>query len=298
LSKSSAGNGRARLGAHMSVDGGLHRAVERAERVGATALQIFVKSARQWRARRPGADQVRAFRERCEAAGLTPYTLAHAGYLINPAAPSPAVRERSVAALRDELARCDELGIPYLVLHPGSHVGAGEERGLQRAARALDRALDRRLAPRGRTTLLLEITAGQGSNLGHRFEHFAVLLEAMERSDRVGICFDTCHAVAAGYAFDDDATFGSTFDALDRSVGLGRLKAFHLNDSKFGLGSRRDRHEHIGRGAVGLGGFSRILNDPRLHGLPMVLETPKGPDLADDRRNLARLRRLLPAERR
>jgi len=278
----------------MSVDGGLHRAVERAEQVDATALQIFVKSSRQWKTRRHSRDEIHAFRARCDAAGLTPFTLAHASYLINPAAAAPAVRERSVAALRDELERCGELGIPFLVLHPGSHVGAGEDRGLARAARALDRALDRS----GPTMLLLEITAGQGSNLGHRFEQLAALLEQLDGAERVGVCFDTCHALAAGYAFDQPSSFDTTFAELDRLIGLERLKAFHLNDSKYPLGSRRDRHEHIGQGAVGLEGFRLILNDPRLRHLPMVLETPKGADLADDRRNLAALRALLPRTRR
>jgi deoxyribonuclease-4 len=203
-----------------------------------------------------------------------------------------------VASLRDELRRCAVLGLPYLVVHPGSHVGSGEQTGLRRVVRALDRSLVARDGREEPVSLLLETTAGQGSNLGHRFEQLAWILDRAGASERLGICFDTCHALAAGYRFGDRRSFGDTFDALDRAIGLGRLKALHLNDSKHGAGSRRDRHEHIGRGRIGLEGFRLILNDPRLRDLPMVLETPKGEDLEEDRENLATLRSLIPRARR
>ena len=272
----------------MSISGGLARAIERAAAVEATALQVFVKSARQWAAPPLETEDVEAFRDGLRRQGLERYTLAHSAYLINLASPDDAVRERSIEALAVELGRCDRLGIPYLVLHPGSHVGSGEETGLRRVAQALDRLLSRS----GEVTVLLENTAGQGSNLGHRFEHLGTILDSAESSDRLGVCFDTCHALAAGYELAGAASYERTFAELDRTIGLERLRAFHLNDSKFGPGSRRDRHEHIGEGQVGLDGFRRLVNDGRFREIPMVLETPKGEDLAEDRRNLSVLRSL------
>lgn len=278
----------------MSIAGGLYRAVERAQAVDATALQVFVKSARQWAAAPPDPADARAFRRAAEAGGLAACTMAHASYLLNLASPDDALWQRSIDALVDELGRCETYGIPNLVLHPGSHGGAGEEAGLLRVVAALDAALAGRAGPR----ILLETTAGQGRCLGHRFEQLAFVLDRVRSPERVGVCFDTCHALAAGYAMSDARSYRRTFDELDRTVGIGRLHGFHLNDSKHPLGSGKDRHEHIGRGAVGLESFRRILNDPRFHGLPMVLETPKGEDLAEDRENLAVLRGLLPATRR
>jgi deoxyribonuclease-4 len=286
----------------MSISGGLHRAVDRAEAVRATALQVFVKSARQWTAKPLQVEEIDRFREALERGGLAPYTLAHASYLINIASADETLWRRSVAALRDELERCAALGIPFLVLHPGSHVGAGEEAGLRRAVRGVDQALGgrgrRRAAVRSSVTLLLENTAGQGTNLGHRFEHLGRILEQARWARCLGVCFDTCHALAAGYDLRDARSFRQTMHALDRAVGIERLRAFHLNDSKHALGSRRDRHEHIGRGDLGLDAFRHLLNDRRFADLPMVLETPKGEDLAEDRRNLRRLRSLVPEGRR
>jgi deoxyribonuclease-4 len=283
-----------RLGAHLSIRGGLHRAVERAAELRATALQLFVKSARQWSAPRLGRAEVALFRERLGASGLADATLAHASYLINLAAPDPATWRRSIHALADELERCDRLGIRYLVVHPGSHVGSGETRGLERVVEALGRL------PRGtpgaagtrRAALLLETTAGQGSNLGYRFEQLGRILRRARAPRRLGVCFDTCHALAAGYEFREPRAYRRTFREFDAAVGLRRLAAFHLNDSVGALGSRKDRHAHIGGGELGLEAFRMILHDRRFAGLPMVLETPKGEDSADDRRNLARLRRL------
>jgi len=283
-----------RLGAHMSISGGLYRAVERAVEVEATALQVFVKSSRQWAAKPLEPSEIDAFREAISDRGLGPYTLAHATYLINLASPDDTLWGRSIEAFRFEVDRCAALGIPYLVFHPGSHVGSGEQAGLARVARALSRAA----AASSEVMPLLEVTAGQGTNLGHRFEHIAWVIEHAAVGDRLGVCFDTCHALAAGYEFRDAHSFRETFAAFESTIGLNRLKAFHLNDSKFGLGSRRDRHEHIGKGEVGLDAFRLILDDRRFRDLPMVLETPKGEDLAEDRENLTLLRSLIPARRR
>jgi len=288
----------------MSIGGGLHRAIERARSVDATALQVFVKSTRQWQARAVESSEAELFRETARTSGLGPHTLAHASYLINLAAPDEALRKRSVEALRDEVERCELLGIPYLVLHPGSHVGSGEEVGLERIVHGLDRVLtgSRRTRVRtssGRSTrVLLETTAGSGATLGHRFEQLAHVLDRARCGDRLGVCFDTCHVLAAGYEFRDRRSYRRTFSELDRTVGISRLLAFHLNDSKHPLGSRKDRHEHIGRGEVGLEAFRLILNDRRFRALPMVLETPKGADLAEDRENMTVLRQMLPASRR
>jgi len=281
-----------RLGAHMSIAGGMPAAVERAAAIEAGALQVFVKSSNQWAAR-PFADgEVGAFRTAASDAGLTAYTLAHASYLINLASPDPVLWEKSVTAFVVELGRCGELGIPWLVVHPGSHVGTGASAGIARVAAALDRALVD--TARHGAGVLLEITAGQGSTLGARFEELGEMLRLTRHAERTGICFDTCHALAAGYEFRTEPAYAAMMSALDRAVGLDRLRGFHLNDSKGDLGSRKDRHEHIGKGHVGLEAFRFILNDRRFRDLPMVLETEKGDGLAEDRVNLAALRSVLP----
>jgi deoxyribonuclease-4 len=281
----------------MSIAGGFVRAIDRAKDVDARALQLFVKSARRWAGKAICREEAFEFRERLDESGLRPFTLAHSSYLINLASPSRDLRERSILALRDELERCELLGVPYLVLHPGSHMGAGEGRGLERIARALDRLLapvrSKSGPPALGVTVLLEVTAGQGTNLGNRFEHLARIFERTRSESRLGICFDTCHAFAAGYDMRDATSYTETFLALDRAVGLDRLLAFHLNDSSGGLGSRVDRHAHIGDGAMGVEPFRLLLDDRRFRDLPMVLETPKGPDLEEDRRNLSTLLSLI-----
>jgi deoxyribonuclease-4 len=274
----------------MSIAGGIPRAVDRARSVEATALQVFVKSSNQWAAR-PFADGESAeFRAACRGAGLERHTLAHSSYLINLASPKEDLWARSCEAFRVELARCAELGIPHLVIHPGAHTGSGEEAGLERIASALDRVLTRDCA--GGVSVLLETTAGTGTNLGCTFEQLAWILDNARCTERLGVCFDTCHALAAGYEFRDAASYRRTFREFDGTVGLERLRAFHLNDSRTDLGSRRDRHAHIGEGCLGTEPFRLLLNDGRFRKLPMVLETPKGEDLAEDRRNLATLRSL------
>jgi deoxyribonuclease-4 len=279
-----------RLGAHMSIAGGLPQAIARARAVEATALQVFVKSSNQWAARPFAPGEVEAYREASREAGLDRHTLAHASYLINLASPDDALWEKSIAAFRIELDRCDALGIPWLVVHPGAHVGSGVASGIARLAEGLHRALPATGQGAG---VLLETTAGQGSTLGASFEELGEILKAANDPERVGVCFDTCHVLAAGYEFRSAATYRETLTALDRAVGLDRLRGIHLNDSKGDLGCRRDRHEHIGKGKVGLEAFRLILTDPRLQDVPMVLETEKGDDLEEDRVNLRVLRSVL-----
>jgi deoxyribonuclease-4 len=288
-----------RLGAHLSISGGLPRAVDRAVASRCEALQIFTKSAGQWRARVIPEDEIVLFRRRVADTGIHP-VIAHNSYLINIAAAAPALREQSLAALLEEYDRADALGLQGLVMHPGSFTTGTEAEGLRLIASGL-RAL---LRTRRRATplILLEHTAGQGTNLGHRFEHLAEIIEGLDGSPRVGVCLDTCHLLTAGYDICSEEGYVQTFREFDRLVGLDRLKAFHLNDSKRPCGSRVDRHEHIGKGCLGLEPFRRILTDPRFTGLPMLLETPKldtpesrrRSDLDPwDARNLRTLRRLM-----
>jgi deoxyribonuclease-4 len=284
-------SGDVRLGSHMSIAGGLDKAPLRGKQVGCDTIQVFTKSNRQWRAKRISDQEVEAFKANLAATGIGP-VVAHDCYLVNLAAPRRAVWKKSVAAFRVELERAERLGIPYLVTHPGSHAGAGEAEGLRRVTEALNALLA--ALPGAGVRILLETTAGQGSSLGHRFEELAAILAGVEQADRVGICLDTCHVFAAGYDIRTPDGYRKTVEDLDSCLGLRRLQAIHLNDSKGGLGSRVDRHEHIGEGRLGLAPFRRLLNDPALRGIPMILETPKDDDfVAADRRNLARLRRLL-----
>lgn len=283
------------LGAHVSIAGGLPRAVDRAIATGCESLQVFTKSVGQWRARPLGRDEIREFR-RCREGSPVRAAVAHASYLINLASADPALSARSYAALLDEYDRVEALGLDGLVLHPGAHTTSAPADGLRRIGLSLARLLKARRQTRAR--LLIEHTAGQGSSLGHRFDQLAAVLEGTDRSPRIGVCLDTCHLLAAGYDIRTPAGWARTFADLDACVGLDRVKVFHLNDSKRECGSRIDRHEHIGRGHVGLAAFACLVNDPRFADLPMILETPKGRPLrsgADglDRRNLRTLRALL-----
>ena len=261
-----------RLGAHLSISGGLPRAVDRAEASGCAALQIFTKSAGQWRARELPAEEIALFKRRVRQTGIRP-VVAHNSYLINLAAAEPALRDRSVQALCDELDRAEALGLDGLVMHPGSYTSGTEEAGLRLIAEGLAQIFDAR--PDAKTRVLLEHTAGQGTNLGHRFEHLAEIIERLNGSRRVGVCLDTCHLIAAGYDIRSQEGYDETFRQFGRVVGFSRLKVFHFNDSKKPCGSRVDRHEHIGKGCLGLAPFRWILNDPRFARLPMLLETPK-----------------------
>jgi len=274
----------------MSSAGGVHLALERGEALRCEAIQLFVRPNNRWQARPFPEGEVEAFREG-SARGKVQATLAHGCYLVNLASPDPALRKRSMGVTREELERCSELGIPQLVIHPGSHMEAGEKAGIRRIARALDMIRESAEAPS--VTLLLETTAGQGTSIGCRFEHLRDILAAVKDASRLGICLDTCHLFASGWDVRTEEGYGEMREALDEMVGLERVGAVHVNDSKRECGSRVDRHQHIGEGEIGREGFRWFLNDPALGGLPFVLETPKGDDDRADRRNLGRLRRLI-----
>ena len=286
-----------RIGAHMSVAGGISNAVERAVLHGCEALQIFSKNARQLRGKPLDPVDVRTFRRRIDETGITP-VVSHASYLINLATASPALREPTLAALVDELDRAEMLGLLGVVIHPGVCTSGTEGDALRAIADAVRFAFKAR--PRRRTMILLEHTAGQGRTLGHRFEHLSAIIEHLNGSARVGVCLDTCHLIASGYDIASDAGYRDTFDAFDRLVGLDRLRVFHANDSKRPCGSRVDRHEHIGKGCLGLEPFRRLLHDPRFSHLPILIETEKAGDTKpntivvdrNDMRNLKTLRAL------
>jgi len=280
------------LGAHESVAGGLDKAFARIRKVGGESLQIFTRNQRQWQAAPVSDQEQEAFARAWRESGDMPVA-AHASYLINLASGKREQAARSVRALADELIRCRRLGIDCLVIHPGSHGGDGVGIGIRRVAVALDQALETAGDDGAGVRILLETTAGQGSGLGAEFAELGAMIGLSAYPHRLGICVDTCHVFAAGYDLRTPEGYRDTMEELEQAVGLERVGWFHLNDSKTGLGSRVDRHEHIGRGAIGLEGFRLLLNDPRLAGQAMTLETPKGKDLAEDRRNLRVLRGLL-----
>jgi deoxyribonuclease-4 len=279
-----------KFGAHMSISGGLHKAFARGETAGCNTVQIFSKNQQQWRAKPLTEPEVGLFKAEQQRCGFEPL-IVHDSYLINLASPNDELWAKSIAAFGEELERCALLGIPYIVTHPGAHTGSGEEAGLLREAVAFNQLFDAGIG--AGVTVLLETTAGQGSTLGYRFEQLARLMELITRTERLGVCVDTCHILAAGYDIRTPETYAATFDEFDRLVGIEHIKAFHLNDSQKDLGSRVDRHAHIGEGCIGLDGFRCLVNDARFADLPMILETPKGEDLAEDIVNLEKLRSLI-----
>jgi deoxyribonuclease IV len=287
-----------RIGAHMSVAGGISKAVDRAEAHGCEALQIFTKNGNRWQGKPLDPDDVKRFRARIEETAIRP-VVSHASYLINLATSFDALRRQSIDAFIDELDRAEVLGLLGVVVHPGTCTAGSEEEGLRLIAAAIGEALAARAG--GSTLVLLEHTAGQGRTLGYRFEHLAAIIGHLNGSPRVGVCLDTCHLLASGYDIATDQGYRETFDAFERLVGLGRLKAIHANDSKKPCASRVDRHEHIGRGCLGEEPFRRLLHDRRLRGLPLLIETEKsaatsraGSIVLDplDAQNLETLRRL------
>jgi deoxyribonuclease IV len=276
----------------MSIAGGVDKSLLLGKTVDCEAIQVFTKSSRQWAAKPYTKEEIELFGLNRKETGITT-VIAHDSYLLNLGSPDEALRKRSVAAFIDELERCEILGVSNLVAHPGSHVGAGEEEGIKTIARSLDEV--HKACPGYKTKVTLEITAGQGSNLGYRFEQIAQIFDATQQNERLRVCFDTEHAFAAGYDIRTREGYERTFAEFDETIGLDRLAAFHLNDSKKELNSRVDRHEHIGKGHIGVEAFRFLLNDKRFWGLPMCLETPKGPDLKEDKENLDLLRSLIRA---
>jgi deoxyribonuclease-4 len=273
----------------MSIAGGIHLAFDRLDEIRGDALQIFTTNHRRWRPGKLGAGEIKLFRSRWQESGRPPVA-AHDIYLINLAAKDELILSMSIAAFAEELNRCADLGIPYLVTHPGAHLGEGIEAGLVRFVENLDRAIEASgVKP---VSVLIENTAGQGSSLGSSFEEISFILRNSRFGKTMGVCYDTSHGFAAGYDMRDEEAYGLTLSRFDETIGIDRLAFFHLNDSKAELGSRVDRHEHIGKGKIGLKGFALLLNDPRFRDHPMVLETPKGKDLKEDKENMRILRSL------
>ena len=273
----------------MSISGGVHRAIERARSIECTAMQIFVKNNMQWFARPFTIEEIRAFHEHAQRHELKA-VFAHASYLINLAATNPQFHANSLQALSEELVRADQLGLPFIVLHPGAHLGAGEAAGLEKIVASIDRIFAG--IPKVKTRIALETTAGQGSCLGHDFAQLADIMANVREPERLCVCIDTAHVFAAGHDLTSEGGARKMFRDFDRIVGLRHLAALHLNDSKTARGSRVDRHEHIGQGRIGLEAFRVIMRDPRFRKIPKVLETPKDKDLREDVENMRVLRGL------
>lgn len=289
-----AGSGRGRLGAHVSVAGGVSKAVARADELGCEAIQIFAKNASQWRAPPLDPAEVAAFRAARAASPTLGPALAHASYLINLAASDETIRGKSEAALAEELLRCHQLGLDGLVVHPGAHLGLGEAAGVERVAAAIDRVLA--AVPGVPTRLLLENTAGQGTVLGHRLEHLAAIRHRVAEPSRVGFTLDTCHAFAAGYPIHERAGYEFFVAEVEANLGLANVCCWHLNDSLRPFASRRDRHAHVGEGEIGAEPFGWLVRDPRFAGVPMVIEIDPGDASEHLRRDLDLLRRLAAAD--
>ncbi|MBJ6802363.1 deoxyribonuclease IV [Geomonas propionica] len=278
------------LGAHVSISGGIHNAVDRGVASGCGVIQVFTQNANQWRGKAISDADAQLFRDKFAASGMKS-VMSHDIYLINLAAAPGDVKDKSLIGFREELERCAKLGIDKVVMHPGSHNGDGEEIGIRRVCEAFDQLLAE--VPQFTGKVLLENTAGQGSNLGYKFEHLKAIMSGCASPGRFGVCFDTCHAFASGYPIADHDGYRKTFDEFDALIGIDKLLAFHLNDSKKGLGCKVDRHEHIGAGTLGLEPFRFILNDPHFALVPKVIETPKGDEDEMDAVNLKLLRSLI-----
>lgn len=278
------------FGTHASAAGGVDKAIQRTVDVGATSSQIFSKNERQWIAKPLDPAVVERFHEERAKHGIEQMVI-HDSYLINLASPKDDLIEKSMRAFEDELRRAQELNIQYLVTHPGAHTGSGVEEGIRKFAESLNRVFDD--LPDNDVIVCLETTAGQGTTLGRRFEEIAEIIDRTEAKERVGVCFDTCHAFAAGYDLRSEDSTVAVFDEFDRVIGIDQLRVLHLNDSKQPFASNKDRHEHIGQGEIGLGAFTAIVNDPRLAGLPAILETEKDAAGDLDRMNLEVLRGLV-----
>lgn len=277
------------LGAHMSIEGGLDQALYRGHEIQCQTIQIFTKSNNQWKSKPLSEEEVAVFKDVQHRLKVRPVVV-HDSYLINLGSPDGVIFKKSLEAIVDELVRCERLDIPYLVVHPGAHRGEGEPKAITRIAKAVRMAFSKSLTKRVR--ILFENTAGQGTQVGYRFEHLAELIQKVNQEKRVGVCFDTQHAFASGYDIRTKESYEAVFREFDRVVGTDQIRAFHVNDSKKELGCRVDRHEHLGKGFIGKEAFGCLVNDARFKETPMILETPKGPDMAEDVVNLNLLRKL------
>ncbi|MGA1868955.1 MAG: deoxyribonuclease IV [bacterium] len=278
------------LGAHMSISEGIDKSIDRGISIGCTAIQIFTGYNTRWQSKPLSTDEIENFLLKKDKLKII---FAHNNYLINLASPDDIIAQKSYTSMLDELQRAEQLTLPFLVMHPGSHTGSGEKNGLERIASSLNRLFEE--TKDSAVRVLLETTAGQGTNLGYKFEHLAFIIDKIHLKERIGVCFDTCHSFAAGYDLRTPDTYQETFNAFDKIIGIEHLMAFHLNDSKYDFASQKDRHEHIGKGLLGLQAFKLLLEDKRFFSLPMVLETPKSKDkgMDADKKNLKVLRSLL-----
>ena len=278
------------LGAHTSTSGGVSKSVDLAEKLGFNAMQIFTKNNNRWFQKPLEEKEIGAFKTKLNNSNIK-FVVSHDSYLINLCAKDKEILKKSRIAMLDELERCELLGIHHLNFHPGSHLGAGEEDGIKLIAESINIVHDK--TKEYKVSSMLETTAGQGTSIGYRFEHLQKIIELVEQKERMTVCIDTAHIFAAGYDIKDPMNFKNVIKEYDEIIGLERLKCFHFNDSKKELGSRVDRHEHIGKGLIGLGGFSNILNHRRLKKVPKILETPKGNEQLEDLENLKVLRSLI-----
>jgi deoxyribonuclease-4 len=279
------------LGSHVSASGGVDKALARATHLEMTSFQIFTKNANQWNAKPLDPVVIERFRDGVASNPSIKHVVAHDSYLINLASPDDIAWNKSIDALQYELERCDQLGIPFLVSHPGAHMGTGVDVGTSRVAEGINIIHDR--LKDGRCSIAIETTAGQGSTLGRTFEEIAQIIDGVDDKNRVSVCFDTCHVFAAGYDIRTPETYASTMQRFDEAIGLDRLQVLHLNDSVKDFASFRDRHAHIGQGMIGADAFQLLLRDERLAGSPGILETPKDDDVTEDLMNLTTLRGLV-----
>jgi len=277
----------------MSIAGGVRTAIERGMKIGCATIQMFVKNNNQWRGKVITQDEATEFRHLRRESGISPIVV-HDSYLINLCAKDKSILKKSREALKDELDRCELLGIEYLNFHPGSHMGQGESEGIKLIAESLD--IIHEQTKNYNVKSVLEATAGQGTAIGYRFEQLRAIIDQVEDKDRMAVCIDTCHIFAAGYDIRTEGVYHTTFEEFDSIIGLDRLVAFHVNDSKREFGSRVDRHDHIGKGEIGKKGFGFLMNDERFRNIPKILETPKGEEMKEDVLNMRVLRKLIKAK--
>ncbi|MEJ2194817.1 MAG: deoxyribonuclease IV [Ignavibacteriaceae bacterium] len=278
------------LGAHTSTAGGVSKSVDLAGKLGFTAMQIFTKNNNRWFQKPLDEKEIEAFKSKLKTSKIK-FVVSHDSYLINLCAKNKSILKKSRTAFMDELERCELLGIPYLNFHPGAHLGAGEKEGIKLIAESLN--ISHNKTKGYKVSSMLETTAGQGTAIGYRFEHLQEIIDLVEEKERMNVCIDTAHIFAAGYNIKGTKEFKKVIKAFNEIIGLNKLKCFHMNDSKKELGSRVDRHEHIGKGFIGLEGFSNIMNDKRLKKIPKILETPKGKEQMEDLENITALKKLI-----